>query len=269
MFTFFLTKLLYGGTRPLNLTLTSRSPFTLSGCQHSIVMDEANPSFAMRLPTYVPSQGDQTSQRDQRPTNKTAPCLLTKDFSSPPTRSAMANAPASFYCRPNLIRAATATVKAKANGPAIAPPMPLLSRPILNRSATTTRLVRPLLHPPMSSNKPNRPSLLRRATDALVSGLELPPEASHAYKNRPEAPTYWSDHVHRQALLDIWDAVPEMTSTSKYTTLITPQLVSTEKQMLEKSPELAERDELLRRERVEYVLGISLRHPFYTSDKMG
>ena len=74
----------------------------------------------------------------------------------------------------------------------------------------------------------------------VTSALELTADTSHAYRNRPEEPTHWTDHAHRNALVRTWDMVQDTVSHSRYGRSTTAQLVSAEKQMLERFSELGE-----------------------------
>lgn len=115
----------------------------------------------------------------------------------------------------------------------------------------------------------NKPSLVRSATDTMLSSLELVSKTSRSNRNAPPAPVHWTDHAHRNALLSIWDATANSAATSKYPNSIISRLVSTEKHMMQEYPELAEGGMPLTREWIEYVLGLNLRHPFCTAAKMG
>ena len=166
--------------------------------------------------------------------------------------------------RPALIRSATAretTAPTASNNDAT----PLLSRPLISR---TTSAVTVLQNPEQiqhHSAKNNRPSLLRRATDIVTSTLDL---NINDDKDKPPAPSHWTDYTHRKPLLQIWDGVNDAATMSKYTTSIAAQLFRAEKQMLEKFPELGEGEQLLTKEWMEYVLGVCLRHPFCTAGNM-
>ena len=166
--------------------------------------------------------------------------------------------------RPGLVRAATAVPTIT-----ITSSHPLLSRPNMNRSTSATTLLFPQTQGTSGFPKPIGPSLLRRATDAVISTLDPTAEYSSAGENRPDAPSHWTNHAHRRALLSIWDNVQDIAGDSKNRRPIISQLVSTEKQMLEQFPELGEGDSILTRDWTEYVLGICMRHPFCTSEKMG
>jgi len=63
--------------------------------------------------------------------------------------------------------------------------------------------------------------------------------------------------------------VSAIAAESKYPKPITAQVVSTEKRMLLEYSELAEGTVTLSREWIEYVLGVSLQHPFCTTERMG
>nr|OQO24906.1 hypothetical protein B0A51_04765 [Rachicladosporium sp. CCFEE 5018] len=111
-------------------------------------------------------------------------------------------------------------------------------------------------------------SLLRRITSTADALLDL---SSATHRNAPRAPSHWTDHMHRRALLDTWDRVHEAagSSDSKYPKSLVGQLVSVEKEMLTKFPELVEGERGLGREWMEYVLGVGLRFPWCTTEKMG
>jgi hypothetical protein len=165
--------------------------------------------------------------------------------------------------RPALIRSATAQETATptcSNNEAT----PLLSRPLISRTTSAvTVLQNPgrIQHP---STKNNRPSLLRRATELVSSS----PELNINDKDKPRAPSHWTDYAHRKPLLQIWDGVNDAATMSKYATSIKAQLFSTEKRMLERYPELGEGEQQLTKEWMEYVLGVCLRHPFCTAGNM-
>ncbi|RMY39022.1 hypothetical protein D0866_02198 [Hortaea werneckii] len=110
-----------------------------------------------------------------------------------------------------------------------------------------------------------KPSLFRRATDLL----DLCSTTSYTARNAPTQPSHWTDYAHRNTLINTWDAEHSAAAQSKYSRSITAQLVSTEKIMLVEFPELAEGPVPLSHKWIEYVLGISLRHPFCTAEKMG
>lgn len=166
--------------------------------------------------------------------------------------------------RPALIRSATAkppTTQTNSRTEAT----PLLSRPIINRTtsaATVLQNPNQLQHP---STKSTTPSLLRRAAEVVTSTFDLTISND---KNKPATPSHWTDYTHRKPLLQIWDTVNDAAATGKYAMSITRQLVTTEKRLLQRFPELAEGDEPLTREWMEYVLGLCMRHPFCASENM-
>ena len=142
---------------------------------------------------------------------------------------------------------------------------PLLSRPLVNRSASATTSLQNADRQGSSTTQAARPSLLRRATDYLTSAIE----GSNDYcKDNTSTPSHWTDHTHRKPLLQIWDAVSSAATASKYNVSISSQLVSTEKRMLQRYPELGEGEVQLTRDWVQYVLGICMRQPFCTSTNM-
>lgn len=116
-----------------------------------------------------------------------------------------------------------------------------------------------------------RPSLFSRAKQAISDGLELGEGSSYAHKSAPPAPSHWENQQHWSFLVKLWDKIDDRASktNSKYPQSTTARLVSTEKNMLHHFPELGEGNSKLTREWIEYVLGVALKHPFCTSDKMG
>ena len=103
----------------------------------------------------------------------------------------------------------------------------------------------------------------------MVNSLDLDAENSYTHRNKPPQPSHWHDHAHRAALIKTWDAVSAGASSAKYPKSITAQVVSTEKGMLEQFPELGEGVVTLGRNWIEYVLGMALRAPFDSAEKMG
>ncbi|KAK5735473.1 hypothetical protein LTR17_008171 [Elasticomyces elasticus] len=175
-----------------------------------------------------------------------------------PTTISTASAQQQAALRPSMARAATAS--AATNHTSTATPTPVMSRPILNRSSVTSSSS--MSH----TNKPSaRPSFLRRATDLL----DLNPATSYTQRHAPPTPSHWTDHAHLAALLKIWDSVHAAPSTTKYPVSITAQVVDTEKQMLLAYAELAEGAELLTTSWIEYKLGVCLKRPFCTAERMG
>ena len=143
---------------------------------------------------------------------------------------------------------------------------PLLTRPLVTRSATTqAALPQQLQYSTFPPPQRKRPSLFRRATDML----DLRSTTSYTTRHAPTQPSHWTDHAHRNTLTTTWDAEHSAAAQSKYSRSITAQLVSTQKIMLVEFPELAEGPVPLSHKWIEYVLGISLRHPFCTAEKMG
>lgn len=63
--------------------------------------------------------------------------------------------------------------------------------------------------------------------------------------------------------------VEEKAAKSKYQVSTTARVVSTEKSMLHNFPELGKGEVVLDRDWVEYVLGVALKHPFCTAERMG
>jgi hypothetical protein len=116
----------------------------------------------------------------------------------------------------------------------------------------------------------SRPSLLSRATNALAQNLEIHDADSYAHRTAPPSPSNWND-THRRYLLRVWDSVAELTASSaKHSSKSIPaQLAATQQTVLKTFPELADGKVALTREWIEYVLGIALRHPFCTAEKMG
>ncbi|KAK5108994.1 hypothetical protein LTR62_007628 [Meristemomyces frigidus] len=173
--------------------------------------------------------------------------------------------------RQSLLRAATT---AGATGTIITntePARPLLSRPLLTRTSSSTAI---LQISTLTNNQPKkRPSLLHRATAILQLNSKTP----DTYLNRPAQPSHWTDHAHRNPLLQIWDTVQNEASTAatsvaagtKQQVSITTQLLTTEKIMRAEFGEVGEGDVVLTREWIEFVLGVCLRQPFCTADRMG
>ncbi|OQO09608.1 hypothetical protein B0A48_05010 [Cryoendolithus antarcticus] len=110
--------------------------------------------------------------------------------------------------------------------------------------------------------------LLRRLTSTADALLDL---SNATHRNAPPAPSHWTDHMHRRALLETWDRVHEAagSSGSKYPKSLVGQLVSVEKEMLVEFPELVEGERGLGKEWMEYVLGAGLRFPWCITEKMG
>ncbi|KAI6833399.1 hypothetical protein KC340_g6975 [Hortaea werneckii] len=143
---------------------------------------------------------------------------------------------------------------------------PLLARPLITRSATTqAALPQQIQYSTFPPPQRKKPSLFRRATDLL----DLRSTTSYTARNAPTQPSHWTDYAHRNTLIKSWDAEHSAAAQSKYSGSITAQLVSTQKIMLVEFPELAEGPVPLSHKWIEYVLGISLRHPFCTAEKMG
>ncbi|KAK6410856.1 hypothetical protein LTR95_018161 [Oleoguttula sp. CCFEE 5521] len=169
----------------------------------------------------------------------------------------------SSTARPNFTRAMTTLPSTTATlDPSET--RPRLSRPLLNRAATTAAGLQSIANAP----KPARPSLLRRLTSTADALLDL---SNATHRNAPPAPSHWTDHMHRRALLETWDRVHEAagSSDSKYPKSLVGQLVSVEKEMLVDFPELVEGERGLGREWTEFVLGVGLRFPWCTTEKMG
>lgn len=176
-------------------------------------------------------------------------------------------APTSSTSRPKVGRRAVTTVTAThfEHGD-----QPIISRPkLLDRSLTSTAAVagRPELY--TESTMESRPSLFSRAKNVISNQLELGEGTSYAHKNAPPAPSHWNDQTHTRTLVKVWDAIEDRAANAKYQISTTARLVSAEKNMLHIFPELAEGKNVLTREWIEYVLGVALRHPFCTADKMG
>ncbi|KAK3712816.1 hypothetical protein LTR37_008907 [Vermiconidia calcicola] len=186
------------------------------------------------------------------------------------TRHTPARALSAVPFPPRPPRATTTTAPPK-NTPNQASPAPLLSRPTTGPSASSSAALQ--AHG-QNTHPTNRPSLLRRATDAIASApnaiasaLELP-GYSYAEKNRPAQPTYWTDYAHQKALTRIWDSVAVTPAISRDEETFSAQLATTEERMLEASPELKRGTVPLTRAWTEYVLGKCMRPPFNTSTLM-
>ncbi|EME78637.1 uncharacterized protein MYCFIDRAFT_178753 [Pseudocercospora fijiensis CIRAD86] len=158
--------------------------------------------------------------------------------------------------RPHLLRAATTVAAVHTEvASTVAPTFP--TRPELGRAKTTTTafLDQHTAMAGISSMDRNNPSLFRRATQAITQTLDLTDQRAH--RNAPKAPSNWNDHAHRRYLVKIWDSVNDVTAnSSKYPKSITAQLRGNSAR-----PDA--------REFIEYVLGVALRHPFCTQEKMG
>lgn len=112
-----------------------------------------------------------------------------------------------------------------------------------------------------------RPSLFKRITMQIDNALEL---SGSSTANTPPQPFHWTDYAHRAALLQTWDDIHEAAAAStksKYPRSVTGQLMAVEKSLLLQFPELGEGEVTLSRDWMEYVLGVSLRHPFCTEGK--
>ncbi|KXT03195.1 hypothetical protein AC578_4792 [Pseudocercospora eumusae] len=171
--------------------------------------------------------------------------------------------------RPHLFRAAT-TVAAVRTEVTSTAALTIPTRPKLGRAKTTTTafLDQRTAMVGISSMDRNHPSLFRRATQAITQTLDLGDERAH--RNAPKAPSNWNDHAHRRYLVKVWDSVSDVTAnSSKYPKSTTAQLVGTQQHMVSMFPELSEGEVRLSREFIEYVLGVALRHPFCTQEKMG
>ncbi|KAK4893692.1 hypothetical protein LTR27_007939 [Elasticomyces elasticus] len=203
--------------------------------------------FTRNSPGYGSSRDGASTAASVPPRNKAAD-LLPTPISTVSTRQ-------QATLRPSIARAATAS--AATIHTSTATPTPVMSRPILNRSSATTSS--------STSKISARPSLLRRATDLL----DLNPATSYTRRHAPATPSHWTDHAHLAALLKIWDSIHAAPSTSKYPISITAQVAATEKEMLLAYAELAEGAELLTTTFIEYKLGVSLRRPFCTAERMG
>lgn len=172
---------------------------------------------------------------------------------------------AGSHTRPALIRSATTRSIATPSNSADEG-TPLLSRPLVNRSTSAATVLQNANRQTHPSTPAARPSLLRRATDFVASAIDI---SNDYYTGNPSAPSHWIDHTHRKPLLQLWDAVSSAAAASKYRASITSQLLSTEKRMLERYPELGEGEVQLTTDWIEHVLGVCMRHPFCTSSKMG
>lgn len=179
----------------------------------------------------------------------------------PSAHAALATPP-----RPQVARAVT-TATAVHTEHALQPVLP--RRQLHPRALTSTATIasRPELY--THSTMDSRPSLLSRAKTVISNQLELGEGTSYAHKNAPPSPSHWSDQTHTRYLVKLWDAIEDRAANAKYQVSTTARLVSTEKNMLHVFPELGEGDRALTREWIEYVLGVALRHPFCTADKMG
>lgn len=142
---------------------------------------------------------------------------------------------------------------------------PNLSRPQLTHTATTTAVPRTTTHAAA------RPGLFHRVSSEIENALELSTESSYAHRNRPAQSSHWTDHAHREALLNTWDEVHEAAPKEKlkHSRSVAGQLEATEKSVLLQFPELAKGNIVLGREWLEYVLGVSLRQPFCSEGNMG
>ncbi|KAK4494352.1 hypothetical protein PRZ48_014650 [Zasmidium cellare] len=184
-----------------------------------------------------------------------------------------AHAASATLSRPIILRAAT-TATAKTTEHAADNQTATLSRPSLHKRALTSTLAvagRPELSPESTMESRPGPSLFSRAKTVISNQLELGEGTSYAHKNAPPAPSHWNHQIHSRTLVKLWDMIEERaaTSNSKHPPNTLNRLNSTEKNMLHNFPELGEGKSPLTREWIEYVLGVSLRHPFCTADKMG
>ncbi|KAF2166048.1 hypothetical protein M409DRAFT_55394 [Zasmidium cellare ATCC 36951] len=227
----------------------------------------AQPSSPL-LPTHADPQGSSSSSS---PANYHAISSHPPPASDQHThRLPSAHAALATPAKPPIARANTTATAKKDEHADDNQPTRSRSRPRLhNRALTSTAAVagRPELYP--ESIMESRPSLFSRAKDLISNQLELGEGTSYAHKNAPPAPSYWNDQKHSRYLVKLWDMVEERASNAKYAQNTTSRLVSTEKNMLHHFPELGEGKSVLTREWIEYVLGVSLRHPFCTADKMG
>lgn len=146
-----------------------------------------------------------------------------------------------------------------------------LERPTIHRAASTSLIVTHIItDSTLSAMSQGHPSLMRRATQGITQQLELGQSSSAAHRNRPEPPTSWNGNTHRQYLIIVWDKIVEVAATnSKYPKSPTAQLVAAQQTMLRKFPELGQGKVTLSGDWMEYVLGVALRHPFCTAERMG
>ena len=70
-------------------------------------------------------------------------------------------------------------------------------------------------------------------------------------------------------MLRLWDAIDARAANAKYDMPLMARIVSTERNMLHAYPELGEGRVPLTHNWIEYVLGVALRHPFCTAERMG
>ena len=146
-----------------------------------------------------------------------------------------------------------------------------LENPRIHRAASTSLIFTHVItDSTLSAMSQGHPSLLRRATQGISQQFELGQSSSAAHRNRPDPPTSWNGNTHRQYLIIVWDKIVEVAaSNSKYPKDTTAQLVACQQTMIRKFPELGTGKVSLDRDWMEYVLGVALRHPFCTAERMG
>ncbi|KAF2716348.1 hypothetical protein K431DRAFT_289495 [Polychaeton citri CBS 116435] len=111
------------------------------------------------------------------------------------------------------------------------------------------------------SNSSSRPSLLSHVSSFLNS---TPKEKT------PSPPTFWTDHAHRNALLERWDAVRERDHTREEDPTVLAQLADVKAYMLRNFAELGAGEIVLKYQWMSYVLAKALRAPFcHDSDIVG
>ncbi|EMC91780.1 hypothetical protein BAUCODRAFT_28033 [Baudoinia panamericana UAMH 10762] len=165
--------------------------------------------------------------------------------------------------RPSLIRSATTTA-AYRTSTTVAEAVPILARPVTSRAASLANNASALEGVGKNiTNATTKPSLFRRATDAL----DLDPAKSYTIRHAPPLPTYWTDHAHEKRLLATWDVVRAEAAAARLS--VSGQLLHVERAMRLDCAELAEGSRPLSREWIEYVLGVNLRPPFCSWPGMG
>ena len=204
-------------------------------------MPESRPPFLQRLSSYLVPHDALSAPYTAKRANENVPVV--RGSSSTPQSSAHVTEAAAGAvkqkARPTLLRAATMSTPTTTTCTQ-ASATPSLSRPVLNRAAASLSV-----------------DWISNSTDTLHEP---------GYGNKPGAPTYWADHLHRTPLLQMWYDLPEHPTMP---TSVTEQLAIVRDRMVHQYPELGSGDRPLTKEWIEHVLGACLRHPFCNSAMVG
>lgn len=165
-------------------------------------MAEQTPSLLQRLSDSLLSQDTLSARYTVKTSTESTPLLCSGSLTPARAPGTVSSArKQSNNTRPAITRAVTEPVATTTSTSTEVSATPLLSRPSLHRAATAASAYLAFVQGQIRDVNSSRPSFLHRATNVVAASLATNLLAAHRDGDRPAAPTFWADHIHREPLL--------------------------------------------------------------------